>query len=60
MWEGSLLDKVLSHPSEEILNIDDDFKIMFLLSNVTAILQPMNQGVIEKLKRLYKKQVIYL
>lgn len=48
-----------SHPSAEILNsLDDNFKIMFPPPNVTAILQPMDQGVIEKLKKLYKKQVL--
>ncbi|GFV92386.1 jerky-like protein [Trichonephila clavipes] len=42
----------------EILNaIDDDFSVMYLPPNVTALVQPMDQGVIEKLKIIYRKQV---
>ena len=53
-----VLDNAPSHPSEDTLNeIDSCFRIMFLPPNVTALIQPMDQGVIEKLKRLYRKQV---
>ena len=31
---------------------------MYFPPNVTALIQPMDQGVIEKLKRLYKKQFL--
>ncbi|GFV99532.1 DDE-1 domain-containing protein [Trichonephila clavipes] len=31
---------------------------MYLPPNVTALVQPMNQDVIEKLKRIYRKQVL--
>ncbi|GFY00601.1 DDE-1 domain-containing protein [Trichonephila clavipes] len=31
---------------------------MYLAPNVTALVQPMDQGVIEKLKRIYRKQVL--
>ncbi|GFU11983.1 hypothetical protein TNCV_3265751 [Trichonephila clavipes] len=31
---------------------------MYLLPNVTALVQPMDQGVIEKLKRINRKQVL--
>ncbi|GFW97018.1 hypothetical protein TNCV_4802311 [Trichonephila clavipes] len=31
---------------------------MYLLSNVTALVQPKDQGVIEKLKRIYRKQIL--
>ncbi|GFW72401.1 HTH CENPB-type domain-containing protein [Trichonephila clavipes] len=42
------------HPPVEILNaIDDDFSVMYLPPSVTALVQPMDQGVIEKLKRIY-------
>ncbi|GFU62110.1 jerky protein homolog-like [Trichonephila clavipes] len=47
------------HPPVEILNaIDDDFTLMHLPPNVTALVQLMDQGVIEKLKRIYRKQVL--
>ena len=54
-----VLDNAPSHPSEDTLNeIDSCFRVMFLPPNVTALIQPMDQGVIEKLKRLYRKQVL--
>ena len=54
-----LLNNALCHPSIEILNaVDDDFKMVYFPPNVTALIQPMDQGVIEKLKRLYKKQFL--
>lgn len=37
-----------THPSCAILNEKDEFiRVMFLPPNVTSLLQPMNQGVIE-------------
>ncbi|XP_046662996.1 jerky protein homolog-like [Homalodisca vitripennis] len=54
-----VIDNAPTHPDVEILNsIDEDFKVTYLPPNVTALLQPMDQGVIEKLKRMYKKQVL--
>ena len=54
-----VLDNAPSHPSEDTLNeIESCFRVMFLPPNVTALIQPMDQGVIEKLKRLYRKQVL--
>lgn len=54
-----LLDNAPSHPDVELLNgIDKDFEAKYLPPNVTAIIQPMDQGVIEKLKRMYKKAVL--
>ncbi|GFY31676.1 jerky protein homolog-like [Trichonephila clavipes] len=54
-----ILDNARCHPPVDILNaIDDDFSVMYLPPNVTALVQPMDQGVIEKLKRIYKKQVL--
>lgn len=54
-----LLDNAPSHPSAETLNsLDPDFQVMYLPPNVTSLIQPMDQGVIEKLKRMYRKQVL--
>ena len=42
-----------SHPSEAMLNeIESCFRVIFLPPNVTALLQPMDQDLMEKLKRL--------
>ncbi|GFW80101.1 HTH CENPB-type domain-containing protein [Trichonephila clavipes] len=47
------------HPPVEIPSaIDDTFSVMYLPLNVTELPQPMDQGVIEKLKRIYRKQVL--
>jgi hypothetical protein len=47
-----LLDSAPSHPREGILTSNDDHIVVnFLPPNVTAILQPMNQGVIATMKR---------
>ncbi|XP_046629071.1 jerky protein homolog-like [Neodiprion virginianus] len=54
-----LLDNAPSHPSAEVLNsLDPDFEVRFLPPNVTSLIQPMDQGVIEKMKRLYRKEVL--
>lgn len=54
-----ILDNAPTHPSEDILNkIDESFKVCFLPPNVTALLQPMDQGVIEKMKRIYRKLLL--
>jgi len=31
---------------------------MFFPTNTTAIIEPMDQGIIEKLKRIYRKQIL--
>ncbi|GFT32961.1 jerky protein homolog-like [Trichonephila clavipes] len=54
-----ILDNAPCHLPVEILNaIDDDFSVLYLPSNVTALVQPMDQGIIERLKRIYRKQVL--
>lgn len=54
-----IMDNAPSHPEAESLNsIDRNFSVMFLPPNVTALIQPMDQGVIEKLKMMYKKEVL--
>ncbi|XP_060845567.1 jerky protein homolog-like [Rhopalosiphum padi] len=54
-----LLDNAPSHFSVEKLNrVNSDFNVMFFPVSTTAIIQPMDQGVIEKLKRIYRKQIL--
>lgn len=54
-----IMDNAPTHPSEDVLNqINKDFEVKFLPPNVTPLIQPMDQGVIEKLKRMYRKQML--
>ncbi|GFU83643.1 jerky protein homolog-like [Trichonephila clavipes] len=49
-----IIDNAPCHPPVEILNaIDDDFSVLYLPPNVTALVQPMDQGVIKKFKKIY-------
>jgi len=53
-----LLDNASVHPKEDVLTTADGrYKAMFLPPNVTSILQPLDQSVIETFKRL---KIIYL
>lgn len=54
-----LLDNAPSHPDEAML-VSKDKKItaIFLPPNTTALIQPMDQGVLEALKRRYKKSLL--
>ncbi|XP_042315488.1 jerky protein homolog-like [Sceloporus undulatus] len=51
-----LLDNAPTHPDAEELQ-DGNIKAMFLPPNVTAICQPMDQGVLETLKRNYRRKL---
>ena len=55
-----LIDNAPSHPSAATLQSADDGKIkaMFLPPNTTAILQPMDQGVLDPCKRRYKRKLL--
>lgn len=54
-----LLDNAPSHPFVHILNnINENFEVLYLPPNVTAIIQPMDQGVISITKKLYKKYFV--
>lgn len=54
-----LLDSAYCHPSIELLNsIDLNFRVMYFQPNVASLIQPMNQGVIKKLKIMYRKQML--
>lgn len=44
----------LSHPSDDIFKTkDDNIFVTYLPPNVTSLIQPMNQGVLESFKRNY-------
>lgn len=54
-----LLDNAPSHPSAETLQSDDDkIRVMFLPPNTTAVIQPMDQGVLDPCKRRYKRKLL--
>ncbi|CAH0729636.1 unnamed protein product, partial [Brenthis ino] len=54
-----LLDSAPTHPSAELLERENGrFKVKFLPPNVTSLIQPMDQSIIETLKRLYRKQFL--
>lgn len=53
------IDNAPTHPSLELLVREEgEFKCLFLPPNVTSLLQPMDQGVIECTKRLYRQQLL--
>lgn len=54
-----LLDNAPAHPSSTELNaVHENFKVHFLPPNVTAFIQPMNQGIISLTKKNYKKNLL--
>ncbi|GFW79676.1 HTH CENPB-type domain-containing protein [Trichonephila clavipes] len=54
-----ILDTAPCHPTVKIINaIVDDFSVMDLSPNVTALVQPMDQRVIKYPKGIYRKQVL--
>jgi hypothetical protein len=54
-----LIDNATCHPSTLSLEREKGkFKVLFLPPNVTSILQPMDQGVIESFKRFYRKALL--
>lgn len=54
-----LLDNAPSHPDVDMLQSDDG-KIccVYLPSNTTSLIQPMDQGVLENIKRRYKRDLL--
>ena len=54
-----LLDNAPAHPStEKLVSADRKVTTLFFPLNTTSILQPMGQGILEALKRRYKKQLL--
>uniref|UniRef100_A0A1B6LQW8 DDE-1 domain-containing protein n=2 Tax=Graphocephala atropunctata TaxID=36148 RepID=A0A1B6LQW8_9HEMI len=53
-----LIDNAPSHPSVDQLLVKDNISVKFLPPNVTALVQPMDQGVLEKMKKVYKRQML--
>ena len=54
-----LLDNAPSHPScSSLQSPDGSIKCVFLPANTTSILQPMDQGILENLKRRYKRALL--
>lgn len=53
-----LVDNAPAHGFKEIQSSDGKIKLYFLPPNTTAIIQPMDQGVIESLKRSYRKSFV--
>ncbi|GBL92607.1 Tigger transposable element-derived protein 2 [Araneus ventricosus] len=52
-----VLDTALSHPSEQELNYGN-IQAVFLPPNMTTWIQPMDQGIIESVKRRYRRKLL--
>lgn len=54
-----LLDNAPAHPDAEILKSEDgNIFVAYFPPNVTSVAQPMDQGVIETMKRFYRKDLM--
>ena len=54
-----ILDNCLAHPDvEQLTSRDGKIKAEFLPANVTPLIQPMDQGVLECLKRIYRQHLL--
>ena len=54
-----LLDNAPSHPDiTKLVSHDKQISAMFLPANTTSLIQPMDQGVLENLKKRYKKSLL--
>jgi hypothetical protein len=54
-----MLGNVPAHPSESDLCTQNvNVRCMFLPKNTTSIIQPLDQGIILALKRLYRKRFL--
>jgi hypothetical protein len=46
-----ILDKAPGHPAEELINIAPDTEVVFRLTNITSLLQPLDQCVDKRASR---------
>lgn len=54
-----ILDNAPSHPPLEELNaLNENVEVLYLPPNVTALIQPMDQGPISLVKKYYKKNLL--
>lgn len=54
-----LLDNCSAHPDEdELISADGQVIATFLPPNVTALIQPMDQGVLSSIKRRYRRKIL--
>ncbi len=54
-----LLDNCSAHPDEdELVSSDGKIEAVFLPPNVTSLIQPMDQGVHESIKRRYRRKLL--
>ena len=54
-----ILDNCAAHPDEDdLISADGKIRAAFLPASVTSLIQPMDQGVLEALKRIYRKQLL--
>ena len=54
-----LLDNCSAHPDEEdLISADGKVVAKFLPPNVTSLIQPMDQGVLEAVKRRYRRKIL--
>ena len=54
-----LLDNCSAHPNEsELVSKDDKVVAKFLPPNVTALIQPMDQGILVSIKHRYKRKIL--
>lgn len=54
-----LIDNAPSHSSlQELNSFNENFEVVYLPPNTTAIMQPLDQGVIALVKKIYRKSIL--